>query len=510
MNRFAKKIGIDLVRLLVLAVVVFSLPTRLFAVLSVEPTESLGIFTKPIRNQNEQAQPAAEDLTLGLPPEIAIRSEKNLANESEELRRYGFDRSIDRSAELAAGGADWANRNASKDANILAGTERRTAKSGLGELVGGIPRWFIVVAVIAGAGILAFKYSGGRCRVKGRENRMSVFTKNRIGRLVYLGWMLPICVISGFLTTYVREELYGDEASTALLWIGIISAAFAAFPIVKRLHDLNKSGWLWLLGLIPLVNLIFGIYLLFGKGTADSNDYGNPPTKLLRKIRIGPPSIISRSDNDAFYQQAYEELENRQMDKALWAKIFSQCGGNENKAKAQYITVRVERLAAEKPVPDTQPVTMSLYDQMKRNIENVEKAKHCGWFSAMDVSSETQFIFTNGVPDNEVAQNLLLNLKIKNLRELDMAGRCINVGDMKTRALYPSFISRSDDDECLSDDSGEMSPKDAAFLKFQEEEKDFTFKEPSKEYGCSTVIWGFIWATLIAIIVGSIVSRWSQ
>jgi uncharacterized membrane protein YhaH (DUF805 family) len=267
---------------------------------------------------------------------------------------------------------------------------------------------------------------------------MNIFTAKRIGRLFYFGWMLPICVISGLITAAVEDIRYG--ASVVL----IISAAFAAFPIVKRLHDLNKSGWLWLLGLIPLVNVFFGIYLLFGKGTEDSNDYGAPTESLLKKIRIGHPSIISRSDNDAFYRQAYEELGNGQTDKALWAKIFSQCGGNENKAKAQYITVRVERLAAERPVPDTQlvpdtqPVTMSLYDQMKRNIENVEKAKHCGWFSAMDVYSETQFIFTNGVPDNEVAQNLLLNLKIKNLRELDVAGRCINVGDMKISARYIS------------------------------------------------------------------------
>jgi uncharacterized membrane protein YhaH (DUF805 family) len=270
---------------------------------------------------------------------------------------------------------------------------------------------------------------------------MNIFTANRIGRLVYFGWMLPICVISGFITAYVKDNLYGDEASTVLWITGIISAVFAAFPIVKRLHDLNKSGWLWLLGLIPLVNVFFGIYLLFGKGTEASNDYGAPPEKLLKKIRIGSSSVVSRSEDDVFYQQAYDELENGQIDKALWAKIFSQCGGNENKAKAQYITVRVERLAAEQPAPDTQPVTVSLYDQMKRNIENVEKAKgylavQCGWLGATDAYSETKFSFTNGIPDNEVAQNLMLNLKIKNLRELDVAGHSINVGSMKTPACY--------------------------------------------------------------------------
>lgn len=30
---------------------------------------------------------------------------------------------------------------------------------------------------------------------------------------------------------------------------------------VKRLHDINMSGWYWLLFLIPIVNLIFGLYV---------------------------------------------------------------------------------------------------------------------------------------------------------------------------------------------------------------------------------------------------------
>lgn len=274
---------------------------------------------------------------------------------------------------------------------------------------------------------------------------MNIFTANRIGRLVYFGWMLVICVISGFITAYVKDNLYGDEASLFLWITGTISAAFAAFPIINRLHDLNKSGWLGLLGLIPLVNVFFGIYLLFGRGTNGANDYGAPPEKLLKKIRIGHSSVISRSDDDVFYQQAYEELENGQMDKALWAKIFAQCGGNENKAKAQYITVRVERLAAEQSVLSTQPVTMSLYDQMKRNIENVEKAKgylslpvDCGWPGAMDAAPDSKFIFKYGVPDNKETRNLLVALGIESIRHLDVGESCIDVGDMKTPARYVS------------------------------------------------------------------------
>ena len=46
---------------------------------------------------------------------------------------------------------------------------------------------------------------------------------------------------------------------------------------MKRCHDLDKSGWLAICTLIPVVNLIVGIYLLFFKGTEGPNQYGDDP-----------------------------------------------------------------------------------------------------------------------------------------------------------------------------------------------------------------------------------------
>lgn len=50
-----------------------------------------------------------------------------------------------------------------------------------------------------------------------------------------------------------------------------------AIQAVKRLHDINMSGWYWLLFLIPLVNFIFGLYIVFKDGTAGPNKYGKDP-----------------------------------------------------------------------------------------------------------------------------------------------------------------------------------------------------------------------------------------
>ncbi len=46
---------------------------------------------------------------------------------------------------------------------------------------------------------------------------------------------------------------------------------------MKRCHDLDKPGWLAICTLIPIVNILVGIYLLFFKGTEGPNQYGDDP-----------------------------------------------------------------------------------------------------------------------------------------------------------------------------------------------------------------------------------------
>lgn len=45
---------------------------------------------------------------------------------------------------------------------------------------------------------------------------------------------------------------------------------------VRRLHDLNKSGWWILLGFVPFAGLLLAIYTLFVPGTPGPNTYGAP------------------------------------------------------------------------------------------------------------------------------------------------------------------------------------------------------------------------------------------
>jgi heme/copper-type cytochrome/quinol oxidase subunit 2 len=70
---------------------------------------------------------------------------------------------------------------------------------------------------------------------------------------------------------------------------------FSVILMIQRLHDLNKTGWMWLLALVPLANLYLFVILIFFKGTPGRNNYGlqTPPNKTWHWIlALGFPVLM--------------------------------------------------------------------------------------------------------------------------------------------------------------------------------------------------------------------------
>ena len=72
----------------------------------------------------------------------------------------------------------------------------------------------------------------------------------------------------------VSVKRYGLAALVASMWFSLAQG-------VKRLHDLDKSGWLILLMFVPIVNALFGLYMLFADGTVGPNQYGEDPKNRM-------------------------------------------------------------------------------------------------------------------------------------------------------------------------------------------------------------------------------------
>ncbi len=93
----------------------------------------------------------------------------------------------------------------------------------------------------------------------------------RVGRKDWIIWIVAIAIIFGII-----GWLLGDRGQWVQAILAIIAGIAGIFMGIKRLHDLDKSGWLYLLGIIPIVNFFFGIYLIVWKGTEGVNRYGSP------------------------------------------------------------------------------------------------------------------------------------------------------------------------------------------------------------------------------------------
>lgn len=80
--------------------------------------------------------------------------------------------------------------------------------------------------------------------------------KGRMARLPFFGFRL----LSAFLLATLGNIPNTGDGTVIFLIILLLMAWVDFYSSIKRLHDLDESGWLSLVMLIPLVNFIFGIY----------------------------------------------------------------------------------------------------------------------------------------------------------------------------------------------------------------------------------------------------------
>ncbi len=80
-----------------------------------------------------------------------------------------------------------------------------------------------------------------------------------------------------FLLFFVCPEI-GIRPPFYLMAFFFIPAVVAnGMLAIRRLHDLDRSGWCGLLLLIPLVNVVIGYEMSYDKGTDGPNRYGPDP-----------------------------------------------------------------------------------------------------------------------------------------------------------------------------------------------------------------------------------------
>lgn len=134
--------------------------------------------------------------------------------------------------------------------------------------------------------------------------------KGRIGRLAYfLGLvylLVPVVLllglllaVGGFSSGAHTGPAFSSAVTIVVLILDVVWLVFyliAGFGlIIRRWHDLNQSGWLALLQLIPLVSLVCALVQLFAPGTKGSNNYGDAadPSLNFKTVLLGSKQATS-------------------------------------------------------------------------------------------------------------------------------------------------------------------------------------------------------------------------
>ena len=108
---------------------------------------------------------------------------------------------------------------------------------------------------------------------KGRQPRFKFFTTN-----IILGMTAYLCAAIIIEIPYDLSVLMAF-LTLALVFVMLMSIIATVINGIKRLHDLNQSGWLYIIAMIPYIGSLFGLFLLFWKGTTGKNDYGSDQLK---------------------------------------------------------------------------------------------------------------------------------------------------------------------------------------------------------------------------------------
>jgi uncharacterized membrane protein YhaH (DUF805 family) len=88
-------------------------------------------------------------------------------------------------------------------------------------------------------------------------------------------WYWVLFVVIGFIVTRIIDYGIGYPITYFLFALAIVIPGIAIG--IRRLHDLDRSGWWLFLNLIPLVGAIVLIVWFCSQGTQGANRFGQDP-----------------------------------------------------------------------------------------------------------------------------------------------------------------------------------------------------------------------------------------
>lgn len=105
----------------------------------------------------------------------------------------------------------------------------------------------------------------------GRARRREYWMFQLATFIIYIALFIVVAILGAI------ADFLGTIGGLLLLvaMLGLLVPNIAV--LVRRLHDINKSGWFYFVSLIPLVGGFYLLYLLVTEGDKGANQYGEDP-----------------------------------------------------------------------------------------------------------------------------------------------------------------------------------------------------------------------------------------
>lgn len=87
-------------------------------------------------------------------------------------------------------------------------------------------------------------------------------------------WFALFNIIASLILGLIDQAVFGYEVLSAIYGLGVLLPGLAV--AVRRLHDIDRSGWWLLIGIVPVIGWILLIYWYASEGTPGSNQFGPP------------------------------------------------------------------------------------------------------------------------------------------------------------------------------------------------------------------------------------------
>lgn len=107
----------------------------------------------------------------------------------------------------------------------------------------------------------------------GRARRKEFWFFALFNLIVYI----VLSIIDGFLGLSIGSPDAGFGILSSIYSLGVIIPSIAVS--IRRLHDIDKSGWWYLMVFVPLIGAIILLIFAALKGTDGPNRFGEDPIK---------------------------------------------------------------------------------------------------------------------------------------------------------------------------------------------------------------------------------------